>query len=305
MRILITGAAGFVGRNIVQSLIERDIDFLATDIVNSPFGNYVNYQKLDITDRKAVFNMVRDVDYIFHLSAHPLPASIKDPVTNAKVNILGSLNIMDAAKEFGIKKIVFSSASSLIGDIERNPVDESHPCKPKTPYGVAKLSVEHYLRVYYELYGLNYIIFRFFNVYGPYQYPSSGALIPVVMERIVKGQEVYIFGDGSTARDFIYVGDVVEFFLDCLQNSIKNELFNLGTGKLTTIKEVVELIGKVIGREPKIVYKPARPGEIMNFSADVTKLRECFGKTPETSLEVGLRKTYEWFKREVINEVNR
>jgi len=302
--ILITGSAGFVGRNIVEALKNEEIDFVASDVVDSIFGKEVEYVKLDITNREEVFKVFKgyDIDYVFHLAAHPLSASIKEPMKNAVVNIIGSLNLMDASREFGVKKIVFSSASSIVGEVVKNPVSEDHSCKPKTPYGVAKFCVEHYLRVYQELYGLDHVIFRFFNVYGPYQYPSSGALIPVVMERIIKGQEVFIYGDGSTARDFIYVGDIVDFYIETIKRKdIKNEIFNMGTGKLTTVKEVVELIAKVVGKDPKIVYKPKKSGEIMNFSADVTKLKKFFGKVPETTLEEGLKKTYEWFKREVIS----
>ena len=303
MKVLVTGAAGFVGRNIVNALRKADIDFIASDVTNSPFGDDIEYVKLDITNRDNILKLFKDedIDYVFHLAAHPLSASIKEPVRDAMVNIIGSLNVMDASREFGVKKIVFSSASSIVGEVIRNPVDEDHPCKPKTPYGVAKFCVEHYLRVYQELYGLDYVIFRFFNVYGPYQYPSSGALIPVVMERIIKGQEVFIYGDGSTARDFIYVEDIADFYIETIKRKdIKNDIFNMGTGKLTTVKEVVELIAKVVGKEPKIVYKPKKPGEIMNFSADVTKLKKFFGKVPETTLEEGLKKTYEWFKEAVI-----
>ncbi len=301
--ILITGSAGFVGRNVIKALRNANISFVATDVIDSAFGKDVEYVKLDTTDRDEVFKVFKDydIDYVFHLAAHPLSASIKEPMKNAVVNIIGSLNLMDASREFGVKKIVFSSASSIVGEVVKNPVSEDHPCKPKTPYGVAKFCVEHYLRVYQELYGLDYIIFRFFNVYGPYQYPSSGALIPVVMERIIKGQEVFIYGDGSTARDFIYVEDIADFYIETIKRKdIKNDIFNMGTGKLTTVKEVVELIAKVVGKEPKIVYKPKKPGEIMNFSADVTKLKKFFGKVPETTLEEGLKKTYEWLRREVI-----
>jgi len=303
MTVLITGSAGFVGRNLVKVMKDRNIELLATDIINSPFDD-VEYVKLDITNREDVFKVFKDygISFVFHLAAHPLSASIKEPVRNAMINIIGSLNIMDASREFGVEKIIFSSASSIVGEVMKNPVSEDHPCKPKTPYGVAKFCVEHYLRVYQELYGLDYVIFRFFNVYGPYQYPSSGALIPVVMERIIKGQEVVIYGDGSTARDFIYVEDIADFYVETMrQRNIKNEVFNMGTGKLTTVKEVVELIAKVVGKEPKIVYRPKKPGEIMNFSADVTKLKDFFGKVPKTTLEEGLRKTYEWFSREVIS----
>ncbi len=300
--ILVTGSAGFIGRNIVEALKEKEMDFIATDIVDSPFRD-VEYVKIDITDRKSVFDVFRDydIDFVFHLAAHPLSESIREPMRNAMVNIIGSLNVMDASREFGVKKIIFSSASSIVGEVIRNPVDEDHPCKPKTPYGVAKFCIEHYLRVYQELYGLDYVIFRFFNVYGPYQYPSSGALIPVVMERIIRGKEVFVYGDGRTARDFIYVGDIADFYLETVKRDVKNELFNMGTGKLTTVMEVIDLIAKIVGKEPKIVYKPRKPGEIMNFSADVSKLRRFFGRVPETTLEDGLKRTYEWFKRNVIS----
>lgn len=304
MVVLVTGSSGFVGRNIVNALKKEDIDFVASDITDSVFDKDVEYVKLNITNREEVLNVYRDYDinYVFHLAAHPLPASISEPTKNAIVNIIGSLNLMDASRDFGVKKFVFSSASSIVGEVMKNPVSEDHPCKPKTPYAVAKLSVEHYLRVYQELYGLNYVIFRFFNVYGPYQYPSSNALIPVVMDRIIKRREVHIYGDGSTARDFIYVGDLANFYIETIKKrGIKNEAFNMGTGKLTTVKEIVELIAKVVGKKPKIVYRPKKPGEITNFSADVVKLKKFFGEVPKTTLEEGLKKTYEWFRREVIS----
>ncbi|HDD43632.1 MAG TPA: NAD-dependent epimerase/dehydratase family protein [Candidatus Desulfofervidus auxilii] len=301
--ILITGAAGFIGKNLVLFLQKRKIDFCATDIYDDYFLSDVSYSKLDITDRETVFDLISSLkpDFIIHLSAHPLPASIKDPYINAKVNILGTLNILDAMKEYKVKKIVFTSASSLVGEVQKNPVSEDHPCTPKTPYGVSKYAVEHFLRVYYELYGLNYVVFRLFNVYGPYQYPESGALIPVVMKRILNDEDVYIFGDGSSARDFIFVGDVVSFLVKALENEkVTNVILNLGTGKLTSIKDLIYLVAKVLEKSPKIVYKPARPGEITNFSADVTNLKRYIRELPSTSLDRGLTLTYSWFKKEVI-----
>ncbi|HDN86104.1 MAG TPA: NAD-dependent epimerase/dehydratase family protein, partial [Candidatus Omnitrophica bacterium] len=212
-----------------------------------------------------------------------------------------TLNILDAMKEYKVKKIIFTSASSLVGEVQKNPVSEDHPCKPKTPYGVSKYAVEHFLRVYYELYGLNYVVFRLFNVYGPYQYPESGALIPVVMNRILNDEEVYIFGDGSAARDFVFVEDVVAFLVKALEKEeVNNVVLNLGTGKLTSIKDLIELIAKVLNKSPRVVYKPARPGEIANFSADVTNLKKYIGDVPSTPLERGLMLTYEWFKKEVL-----
>lgn len=291
---MIFGAAGFVGQNIVEALQDVGIDFLACDLVDSPFGDVVPYKKIDITDREAVFSVVEGFDYLFHLAAHPLSPSIEEPFANAKVNILGGLNVLDAARRNNVKKIIFSSASSIIGDVQYNPVDENHPCVPKTPYGVAKRSTEHYFRVYNDLYGLNYIVFRFYNVYGPKQYPESKALIPMVMSRIMKEEEVYIFGKGNIARDFIYVSDIADFYIKSIETDVKNQVFNMGTGNLTIIREVIDKISEIVGKELKIVHKPARPGEITNFSADVKKLKTFFGEVPSTSLEEGLKKTYDW-----------
>jgi UDP-glucose 4-epimerase len=156
---------------------------VASDIRESPHIN-AEFIPADLLDFDQVARVVKGSDIVVHLAASPLPVSIEKPRFNARINIEGSLNIMDAARENGVQKIIFSSASSLIGDVKYNPVDENHPATPKTPYGVAKYAIEHYLRVYQELYGLNYLIFRFYNIYGPWQYPESGALIPMVYRKL-------------------------------------------------------------------------------------------------------------------------
>ncbi|MEM2169635.1 MAG: NAD-dependent epimerase/dehydratase family protein [Candidatus Bathyarchaeia archaeon] len=300
MKVLVLGAAGFIGRNMVSALKRANIDLVASDIVRSPFNKEVDYMILDITDREAIFRAVKKVNHVFYLSTHPLSASIKDPLTNAKVNIIGGLNVLDAAKEHNIECVIFSSASSVVGEVLYNPVDEEHPCKPKTPYAITKLCIEHYLRVYHELYGLNYLIFRLFNVYGPYQYPESGALIPNVIVNIAKDRKITVFGDGSIARDYTYVDDVTRFYIKSILRGVKNETVNLGTGKLTTIREVINLASKMLKKEAKIEYMPPRPGEVMNFSADTKKLKKLFGEAPSITLEEGLRKTYEWLRSEGI-----
>lgn len=293
MKVAVFGASGFVGINIVNALSEAGIDIIASDLKEIKFDT-AEFVKADLLDYAQVADVVKDCDMIIHLAASPLPLSLEKPRLNAKINIEGTLNIMDAAREFNCKKIIFSSASSLIGEVIYNPVDESHPCVPKTPYAVAKYAIEHYLRVYHELYNLNYLVFRFFNVYGPWQYPESKAIIPMVYNRLKTDGSFNVFGDGSQTRDFIYIGDIAEFFVRALRNNVKNEIINMGTGKSTTIKEIVAIAGDLLHIEPRINYLSARPGEIGNFVADTKKIKMLFGSVPDTTLEEGLEKAFDW-----------
>jgi UDP-glucose 4-epimerase len=295
MKIAVFGASGFVGRNVVEALKETDMEIVASDIKEIEIAG-VDFIKADLLDYDEVAKVVKDSDVVIHLAASPLPVSLEKPKLNARINIEGTLNIMDAAKEHSIDKIIFSSASSLVGEVIYNPVDEKHPCKPKTPYAVAKYACEHYLRIYQELYGLDYLIFRFFNIYGPWQYPEGGGLIPMVHKKLTTEGTFNVFGDGSQTRDFVYVGDVAEFYLKAIKEDVKNEIVNLGTGKGATIKEVVEIAGGALGIEPKINYLPPRGGEIDNFVADTKKLNRLFGGVPETELKEGLEKTFGWLK---------
>ena len=295
MKIAVFGASGFVGKNVVEALKEANVEMVASDIKEMDIEG-VDFVKADLLDYDEVTKVVKGSDVVIHLAASPLPVSLEKPRINARINIEGTLNIMDVAREQGIDKIIFSSASSLVGEVKYNPVDEEHPCNPKTPYAIAKYACEHYLRVYQELYGLNYLIFRFFNIYGPWQYPESGALIPMVYKKLTTEGSFNVFGAGLQTRDFVYVGDVAEFYLKAIKKEVKNEIVNLGTGKGATIKEIVELAGEILEIEPKINYLPQRGGEIDNFFADVTKLQRIFGSIPDTKIEEGLKKTFEWLK---------
>ncbi len=296
MRIAVFGGAGFIGRNVVLKLLEDGRDFIATDFVDTPFGDEIDYRKVDVLDKDAVKGVVGEADAVVHLAASPLVTSLKKPVENMRINVEGTLNIMEAARESSVEKFIFSSASSVVGDVEYSPVDENHPCRPKTPYAVAKLTIENYLRVYGDIYGLNHMIFRFYNIYGPWQFPESGGLIPMIHTRVGSGQEFTIFGDGSATRDFVYVEDVADVLLKSLEVDAENELLNLGTGKGATILEVVELAGRVLGVEPNLKFEPERPGEIANFVADTSRLAQTIGLVPETTLEDGLRRTFDWLK---------
>ena len=304
MEIAVFGASGFVGRNLLDELAPTEHEVRACDVVEVDVDyDNVDYHEVDITDADRVSEVVEGVDAIAHLAAHPLPASTEDPALNAEVNVVGSLNVFDAAREHDVDKVLFSSASSLVGEVTEVPVPEDHPAKPQSPYGVAKHAVEEYLDVYHQLYDLDYLVFRFFNVYGPYQRPESGALVPVVLSRLAEGKGVFVTGDGQQTRDFIYVRDITRFIVAGLEGDVANEVVNMGRGRETAILDAIELMADVIDVDPEIDRKPERPDEIDDFYADTTKCERLFGRVPDTAFETGLEETFEWMQRDLDLDV--
>lgn len=291
MKILILGSEGFVGHNLVEGLSKNHEIFCADMIENSKHSNYT---KFDVTDNSSVLNTVKDVDVVINLVANSLVSSIEGPSKNAEVNILGLLNILEACVKNKIKKIIFTSASSLIGVPTSERVSESHIATPKTAYGISKLTSEHYLRLYQELYNLDYVVFRFFNIYGPYQ---KNGLIPSLFSRIVNNQPLTVFGKGDQIRDYVFISDVVEFFDKAATNNIgDNKIFNMGTGKGTSILDVINIMSKTMELEPEIEFKEPRPGEIGNFVSDPTFLESTFGNVPSTIIQEGIKQTVNWLK---------
>lgn len=292
MRVLVTGADGFVGKNLIPQLsTSNDLEVVATDIIPSVSGPNASFNLLDVTDEFAVLSSLRDIDVVAHLATHQLVPSLSDPRLNAKVNILGMLNILEAARKTNVKRVVFSSASSIVGDVLYNPVDEKHPCNPKTPYGVTKLACEHYLKVYQRLFGLDYLIFRFFNIYGPHQ---IGGLIPSAYQKITEMKEFDIYGNGKQMRDYVYVGDLGGLFLRAILKDVKNVTLNVGTGLGLNVLDIVELAGRILGKKPKLRFNPPRPGEIENFVASTDAIKAALGIVPSTPVEEGLKRTFDW-----------
>jgi len=293
MKVLIIGSEGFVGNNLVKGLSKNHEIFCADLIPNS---NHNNYSQFDITDLSSVEKIVKDVDVVIDLAAHSLVSSLDGTIENAKVNILGLLNVLESCRKNHIKKIIFTSASSLVGVPESDKVSENHLAFPKTAYGITKLASEHYLRLYSELHGINYVIFRFFNIYGPHQ---KNGLIPTLYGRIKADEPLTVFGKGDQIRDYVFIEDIVSFFDEAITLSKENnEIFNMGTGKGTTIKEIIEILSETLETQPKIEYKSERPGEIGNFVADTSKLHKKFQKIPSTSVNLGIQKTVEWLKKQ-------
>lgn len=293
MKVLILGSEGFVGHNLIADS-RNDFEILASDVHNFSDQN-VKYVKTDITKFDEVKAICEDVDVIINLVAHTLLSSFDQIITNANVNIIGMLNVLEAARLKEVKKIIFTSASSIVGVAYENPVTEKHLITPKTAYGVSKLACEHYLRIYKESYGMNYVIFRFFNIYGPHQ---INGLIPNIFSKLKKNEPITVFGRGDQVRDYVYIEDIVKFFHKAIVSGIAdNQIINMGSGQGATVKEVIEIASKHLGMEPKIDYKPERAGEINNFVADTKLLKALFGSVPSTSLEEGLKLTLNWINK--------
>jgi len=289
MKILILGSEGFVGNVLVEGL-EKSHEILTADLIEK--STHKNYNKFNITNFESVEKIVNNVDVVIDLVAHSLVSSIESSIINAQVNIIGLLNILEACRKNNIKKIIFTSASSLIGQPETSKVSEKHTATPKTAYGITKLTSEHYLRLYNELYGINYVVFRFFNIYGPYQ---KNGIIPSIYSRIIKNQPLTVFGKGDQIRDYVFVKDIIPYFDKAAASQIAdNSIFNMGTGKGTSIIEIINLFSKILSIKPEIEYKPLRSGEIGNFVADTNLLSSTFGSIPKTSVEDGLRNTISW-----------
>jgi len=298
MKATVIGASGFVGQNLVEALANTDWEITAADLTERKFPKGVRFVKANILNFESIYDALEGADVVVHLAASNLTTSLRNPRFNVEGNIGGTMSILEAIRKHDIRKIIFSSASSVYGIPQYIPVDEKHPYRPTTVYGVCKYSCEHFLRVYHELYDIDYFIFRFTNVYGPKQYTASRGLIPNVLKKLINKEPITIYGDGSQTRDFVYAGDIAEFVFRALEDDVKNDTVNLGSGKDTSIMDIVKISSEFVGTEPKIDFKPQESGERKNFTADLTKLKQLFGKTPQTEIREGLKKTYEWFSVE-------
>ena len=291
LKVLIIGSEGFVGYNLVNGLSEK-FQILTSDIGEK--NGLDNYTQCDITNYEQVVKTVKGVDVVINLATHSLVSSLGEETRNAEVNIIGLLNILHACRENNIKKIIFTSASSLIGEPESFEVSENHPTKPKTAYGITKLASEHYLRLFQELYKINFVVFRFFNIYGPHQ---KNGLIPSLYKKISSNEPVTIFGDGKQLRDFVYIKDILPFFENAISNDFaNNSIYNIGTGIGTTIFDIITQMYEILDIKLEIQREPVCKGEIGNFIADTRKLEKIFGEKPNTPIKDGLKQTLSWLK---------
>jgi UDP-N-acetylglucosamine/UDP-N-acetyl-alpha-D-glucosaminouronate 4-epimerase len=304
VKTLVTGGGGFIGSNVVRALLARGDDVRVLD--NFSTGSRRNLAGLDVEvvegelrSYERVHNAVRGTEVVFHLGAlGSVPRSVQDPLTSSAVNVEGTLNVQLAARDEGVRRVVFASSSSIYGNQSELPLREAMAPDPISPYGVAKLAAERYCVSFSRVYdSFETVVLRYFNVFGPRQDPTSqyAAVVPLFITAIAAGEPVTIFDDGEQSRDFTYVDNVVAANLLAADAAGANgRIFNISGGTPTSVNELAVTIGRLLGKPVERRYLPARPGDLRNSWADVSEARSLLGFEPQVELEEGLRRTADY-----------
>ncbi len=306
MKYLVTGGAGFIGSNIAHELLKRGEEVRIID--NFSTGRKINLAGIedkielvdgDIRDFWTVSEAVKGVDYVLHQAALPsVPRSVKNPLTSNTVNVDGTLNLLEACKNNDVKRFVMASSSSVYGDTPELPKHEQMWTDPLSPYAVTKLTCEKYCRVFYNLYGLETVCLRYFNIFGPRQDPASeyAAVIPKFILAMLSGKKPIVFGDGEQSRDFTFISNAVEAnLLATKAPSAPGNYYNIACGARFTLNDLLDKLRKILELNIQAEYTEPRPGDIMHSYADIKKAENDLGYKPQVDFENGLEKTIEWF----------
>jgi UDP-glucose 4-epimerase len=306
MRILVTGGAGFIGSHTVDALVREGAGEVAVlDDLSAGKRDRLNakarFHQADLRDAAAVREVLarEKPEVIYHLAAQmDVRRSVADPAFDAQVNLVGFLNLMEAARSHGLRRVIFSSTGGAIyGEQDTFPCDEDHPRRPVSPYGVAKLSTEAYLFFYRAQYGIDYLALRYANVYGPRQDPHGEAgVVAIFCGRILSGKPCTIFGDGSTTRDYVYVGDIVRANLAALRATASGVALNIGTGVETTVNQLHAALAQAAGDARAPEYAPMRPGEQLRSVISPARAESMLNWEPVMALRDGLAETFRYFK---------
>jgi UDP-glucuronate 4-epimerase len=312
MTILVTGGAGFIGSHVVEALLARGDSVTVVDDFNdfydpalkrrnvATFAGHAAIVEADIRDAtalRAIFSTGR-FDAIAHIAARAgIRPSVAQPLLYTEVNVLGTQNLLELAREFGVKKFVFASSSSVYGVDQPVPFREDAALlHPISPYAATKLAAEALCHVYHHLHGLHVVCPRLFTVYGPRQRPDLA--IHKFTSAILRGKPVEMYGDGTTARDYTYIDDLVQGFLAALDHCAGFEIVNLGESRTVELRELVQVIEKVVGKKAQLRQLPAQPGDVPITDADISKARRLLGFNPQVDIEEGIRRFVEWFRKQ-------
>jgi len=313
LKTLVTGGAGFIGSNLVHALLEAGHEVRVLD--NFATGNRANLIDVggnielvegELRSYERVHNAVRGVELVFHQGALPsVPRSVHDPLTTTAVNVEGTLNVLLAARDEDVRRVVFASSSSVYGNSGELPRKETSAPDPIAPYAVAKLAAERFCVSFSRVYQIETVALRYFNVFGPRQDPRSqyAAVVPLFIQEIWGGRPVPIYGDGMQSRDFTFVENVVEAnLLAATAEGVSGRIVNIATGSPISVNELADTIGRVLGREVEKTYLPPRAGEVRDSSADLTEARELLGYETRVGLEEGLRRTADFLLAEQVSD---
>jgi UDP-glucose 4-epimerase len=308
MKYLVTGVAGFIGSNITRRLLKENCEVRGYD--NFSTGKRKNLEDLekknnfeliegDLNNPDEIKKAVKNIDIILHEAAVPsVQRSVENPAFVNDSNINGTLNLLIAAKEEKVRRLVYASSSSIYGFNEKLPKREDMPAEPISPYALSKYTGERYCQIFSEIYNLPTICLRYFNVFGPYQDPDSeySAAIPKFIKLMLEDKQPIIFGDGEQSRDFTYVDNVVEANILAANSDITGEVFNIACGERVSLKEVVQILNTILNKDIKPIFKENRVGEVKHSLADISKARNIIGYEPKYKFAEGIRRTVEWFE---------
>ncbi|RMF06657.1 SDR family oxidoreductase [Candidatus Woesearchaeota archaeon] len=314
-KIIITGGAGFIGSNLARELCK---DNKVTVIDNFSTGRKENLKGIEskirivkgsITNLKLLRREFKGADYVLHQAALcSVPRSVKEPEKTNRVNVEGTLKVLLAARDSGVKRVVYAASSSAYGNTPTLPKHEGMKPEPLSPYAVSKLAGEHYMRAFYEVYGLETISLRYFNIFGPHQDPNSqySAVIPLFIKALLRGKKPTIYGDGKQSRDFTYVENVVNAnILACKARKTKGEVVNIACGERITLLELVRELNRELGTSIKPAFGPERAGDVKHSLADITLAKKLIGYEPVVKVKEGLKRTIEFYKKEILKDKKR
>jgi len=307
MKVLVTGGAGFIGSHVVDALIEAGHEVAVVDNLwregggrmenTSPQAQFYEVDVGHTTHLDEVFWHERP-EVVYHLAAqHSVSASTRMPSYDAMVNVVAMVNLLEMCTLYGVRKVIFASTSAVYGTVQQMPLWEETPTHPESPYGVSKLAAEHYLYCWRKMYGIDYTILRYANVYGPRQDPSGEAgVIAIFANHILRGEPVRIDGDGEQAKDYVYVEDVARANLLALTQG-SGGTYCIGTGYTTPVRWLYEELTNIIGREVEVTHAPRRPGDVRLFAYDYSLAEQELGWRPTVRLKEGLRKTVDYYRQ--------
>jgi UDP-glucose 4-epimerase len=309
-KIVVTGGAGFIGSNLTRELSEENHVLVLDDLSTGNIENIqdcIETKKIEfingtITDINLLQKIFKNVDFVFHQAAIPsVPRSVKDPISSNYATVNGTLNVLVAARDNNVKKVVFASSSSVYGDTPTLPKVETMKLLPLSPYAVGKLASEYYCQVFTNIYNLKTVSLRYFNVYGPRQDPSSeyAAVIPKFITRVAKDEPPVIYGDGEQTRDFTYIKDVLSANILAAEHDDVTGIFNIAGGKRITLNDLARLIMTVVGKEMDPIYDDVRPGDIKHSIADIEKAKKELNYVQKFDIKEGLLETKKWFLKEI------